>query len=326
MADESPILVSIIIPAFNAAEYIGETLDSVFAQTFTGYEVIVINDGSPDTEDLERELKRFPSPLRYLKQANKGAAAARNTGLRAAAGEFVAFLDADDTWLPTFLEKQLNLLKRSNADFVYADALLTGNSPLSGRTFMQVQPSRGEVTPESLLAVEVTVLTSTVLARKQPIIEVGLFNETVKRGHDFELWLRLAKHGVRFAYQDDVLAHHRIIESSLSGDTISQLKRTLSVLDVIGKRDDLSAGEKAALQFNRNRTLGELALEDGKSRLIAGDFPGAREGFRKAHQLHGGWKLRLVCAGMSLTPELLRRVYSHKKAQEAQRAQQAQKA
>ncbi len=320
MADESPIVVSIIIPAFNAAEYIGETLDSVFAQTFTAYEVIVINDGSPDTEDLERELQRFPSQLRYLKQANRGAAAARNTGLRAAAGEFVAFLDADDIWLPNFLEKQIDLLKRSNADFVYADALLTGNSPLSGRTFMQVQPSQGAVTPESLLAVEVTVLTSTVLARKQPIIEVGLFNETVKRGHDFELWLRLAKHGVRFAYQNDVLAHHRIIENSLSGDTVSQLKRTLSVLDVIGKRDDLSAGEKAALEFNRNRTLGELALEDGKSRLIAGDFPGAREGFRKARQHHGGWKQRLVCSGMSLTPELLRRVYSHKKAQEAQKA------
>lgn len=317
MVEGSSSLVSIIIPAFNAAEYIGETLDSVFAQTFTGFEVLVINDGSPDTADLERELKRFPAQLRYLKQDNKGAAAARNTGLRAAAGELVAFLDADDLWLPNFLEKQIDLLKRSNADFVYADALLTGNAPLSGRTFMQVQPSRGEVTPESLLAVDVTVLTSTVLARKQPIIEVGLFNESVKRGHDFELWLRLAKHGVRFAYQDDVLAHHRIIESSLSGDTISQLQRTLSVLEVIGKREDLSAGEQAALQFNRNRTLGELALEDGKSRLIAGDFPGAREGFRKARQLHGGWKLRLVCAGMSLTPELLRRVYSHKKAQRA---------
>jgi glycosyltransferase involved in cell wall biosynthesis len=309
MAEKFPILVSIIIPAFKAAEYIGETLDSVFAQTFTDYEVIVINDGSPDTEDLERVLTRYPAKLRYSKQENKGAAAARNTGIRAAAGELVAFLDADDTWLPSFLEKQIDLLKRSGADFVYADALLVGESPLSGRTFMQVQPSRGEVTAASLLAVDVTVLTSTVLARRQPIIEVGLFNESLKRGHDFELWLRLAKHGVRFAYQDDVLAHHRIIESGLSGDTISQLKRTLSVLDVIAKRDDLSVNEKAALKVNMDRTLGELALEDGKSRLVAGDFAGAREGFKKARELHGGWKLRLVCAGMLLTPDLLRRVY-----------------
>lgn len=309
MADEFPISVSIIIPAYNAAEFIGETLDSVFAQTFSDYEVIVINDGSPDTDALEKVLARYPEKLRYLKQENKGAAAARNTGLRAAAGEFVAFLDADDTWLPSFLEKQIELLQRTKADFVYADALLVGESPLSGRTFMQVQPSRGEVTAASLLAVEVTVLTSTVLARRQPIIEVGLFNESLKRGHDFELWLRLAKHGVRFAHQHDVLAHHRIVESGLSGDTISQLKRTLSVLDVIGKRDDLSANEKSALKVNMDRTLGELALEDAKSRLLAGDFNGATEHFRTARKFHGGWKLRLVCAGMTLTPDLLRRVY-----------------
>ena len=309
MAEKFPILVSIIIPAYNAAEFIGETLDSVFAQTFTGYEVIVINDGSPDTDALEKVLARYPEKLRYLKQENKGAAAARNTGLRAAAGELVAFLDADDTWLPNFLEQQVDLLKRSGADFVYADALLVGESPLSGRTFMQVQPSRGEVTAASLLAVETTVLTSTVLARRRPIIEVGLFNESLKRGHDFELWLRLAKHGVRFAYQHDVLAHHRIVESGLSGDTISQLKRTLSVLDVIGKRDDLSATEKAALKVNMDRTLGELALEDAKSRLLAGDFNAATEHFRTARKFHGGWKLRLVCAGMTLTPDLLRRVY-----------------
>ena len=302
-------LISIIIPAYNAAEFIGETLDSVYAQTYTDFEAVVINDGSPDTEALEKALRRYPEKLRYIKQENKGAAAARNTGLRAAAGEFVAFLDADDTWKPNFLEKQIDLLKRTGADFVYADALLVGDSPLSGRTFMQVQPSRGEVTAASLLAVEVTVLTSTVLARKQPVIEVGLFNESIKRGHDFELWLRLAKHGVRFAYQHDVLAHHRIIESGLSGDTISQLKRTLSVLEVVGKRDDLSANEKAALKINMDRTLGELALEDGKSRLVAGDFAGATEGFKKARELHGGWKLRLVCAGMVLTPTLLRRVY-----------------
>jgi glycosyltransferase involved in cell wall biosynthesis len=146
--DAQPVEVSVIIPAYNAAEYIGETLDSVFAQTFTSYEVIVINDGSPDTEALEKVLKRYPANLRYLKQENQGAAAARNAGLRAAAGEFVAFLDADDIWFPHFLERQMALLKSANADFVYADARMTGDSPLAGRTFMELQPSRGDVTPE----------------------------------------------------------------------------------------------------------------------------------------------------------------------------------
>ncbi|HTG85486.1 MAG TPA: glycosyltransferase family A protein, partial [Pyrinomonadaceae bacterium] len=202
-----PALVSVIIPAYNAAEFMGETLDSVFAQTFTDYEVIVINDGSSDTAALEQVLQRYPPNLRYIKQENQGAAAARNAGLRAAVGEFVAFLDGDDTWLPSFLQRQMELLNSTNADLVFGDALLFGDSPLDGRTFMQVDPPRGEVTAENLLAVRVTVLTSTVLSRKAPILDVGMFDVSLRRGQDFDLWLRLAKAGVRFAYTRDVLAH-----------------------------------------------------------------------------------------------------------------------
>src|SRR3954470_23864164 len=142
---ENP-LVSVIIPAYNASTFIGETLDSVFGQTFTDFEVILVNDGSPDTDDLERVLPRFAGTLRYLKQENRGAAAARNAGLRAAKGDLVAFLDADDSVCSTFLEKQRGFLKARDADFVFADAILFGDSALAGRTFMKVQPPRGEVT------------------------------------------------------------------------------------------------------------------------------------------------------------------------------------
>ena len=304
--------VSIIIPAFNAAEFIGETLASVAAQTFTSHEVIVVNDGSPDTEELERELKRYQGQLQYIKQENRGAAAARNTGLRAAKGEFVAFLDADDTWLPTFLEKQMALLKRTNADLVYADALLTGESPLAGRTFMEMHPSRGEVTPENLLAVKVTVLTSTVVARKVAIFEADLFDETLRRGQDFDLWLRLAKRGARFAYQREVLAHHRLVESGLSGDMISQLKRTLVVLEAIKSKELLTSSENAALQANMNRALRMLALEDGKEKLLRRDFAGAQQSFDEAKKFRHSWKLILVSLGLRVAPEILWRIYNRR--------------
>ncbi|HEX7774207.1 MAG TPA: glycosyltransferase family A protein [Pyrinomonadaceae bacterium] len=304
--------VSIIIPAFKAAGFIGEALASVAAQTFTSHEVIVVNDGSPDTEALEQELKRYPARLRYLKQDNRGAAAARNAGLRAAGGQFVAFLDADDTWLPTFLEKQIALLKSTNADLVYANALLSGESPLAGRTFMELASSRGEVTPENLLAVKVTVLTSTVLARKELILEAGLFDETLRRGQDFELWLRLSKRGARFAYQNEVLAHHRILESGLSGDTISQLKRTLEVFEAIKTKEVLTASENAALEVTMNRTLRELAVEDGKERLLRKDFDGARQSFDEAKKFRHSWKLILVSLGLRVAPEMLWRLYNRR--------------
>ncbi|HKR13160.1 MAG TPA: glycosyltransferase [Pyrinomonadaceae bacterium] len=304
-------LVSVIIPAFNASEFIGETLDSVFSQTFTDFEAIVINDGSPDTQELERVLQRFPAKLHYLKQENQGAAVARNAGLLAARGDVVAFLDADDTWRPAFLEKQFALLKQNNADLVFADALLFGDSPLAGRTFMQVEPPRGNVTPENLLSVKVTVLTSTVLARKTPILEVGLFDVSLRRGQDFDLWLRLAKAGARFAYQNEVLAHHRIVESGLSGGTISQLKRTLAVLEAI-KAKGLTASEEAALQVNLNRTLRELALENGKEKLLCRDFHGALQSFNEARKFRHTWKVLFVCLGLRIAPGILWRIYNRR--------------
>ena len=297
--------VSVIIPAYNAAKYIAEALDSVLAQTLTSREILVINDGSPDTAELERELEPYRESIEYLKQDNQGAAAARNTGLRAARGEFVAFLDADDTWSPNFLQEQVAFIKRSNADLVYADALLVGQSPTAGRTFMQVQPSRGTVTPESLLAVKATVLTSTVLARKKHILDVGLFDERLKRGHDFELWLRLARAGTRFAYHRKVLGHHRIVETSLSGGTISQLERTLSVFNAIKSRGNLSASEESAFLATWNRTQAQLAIETGKEKLLTKDFDGAAQSFTDARKLQDSWKLKVVCIGLRIAPRAL---------------------
>lgn len=309
---ETPPTVSVIIPAYNASKYIDEALDSVANQTFKSHEVIVINDGSPDTDELERKVKAYPSRIHYIKQENRGAAAARNAGLRVAKGEFVGFLDADDRWLPNFLEKQLQFLKRSNADFVYSDARLFGDSPVAGRTFMDVQPSRGAVTPERLLSVTVTVLTSAVLARRKPILEVGLFEETMKRGHDFDLWLRLAKFGVRFAYQREVLAEHRLGDSGLSGNTLSQLERTISVFQAIQTRGELTPNEKIALRPTLNKTLAQLSIEKGKDRLLRKDFDGALEYFKESRKSRLSWKVLLVCLGLKIAPETLWRIYSRR--------------
>jgi glycosyltransferase involved in cell wall biosynthesis len=307
-------LVSVIIPAFNAAEFMSETLNSVFAQTFKSYEVIVINDGSSDTEQLEQVLQQYPSNLHYIKQENQGAAAARNAGLRAATGQFVAFLDADDTWFPSFLEKQMELLKSSKADLVFADALLFGDSPLDGRTFMQIDPPEGEVTAENLLFVKVTVLTSTVLARRAQILDVGLFDVSLRRGQDFDLWLRLAKAGARFAYSREVLAHHRIVESGLSGGAISQLQRTLAVHESVKTRKDLTEGEQAAVLWNMNRTLRELALENGKEKLLGRDFSGALQSFNEARRLQQSWKLMFVCLALRIAPGMVWRLYNRREA------------
>ena len=141
--------VSVIIPAYNIANYVAETLDSVNSQTFKDYEVIVINDGSPDSIEFEKVLKPYFESIIYLKSVNIGAGAARNIAIEHSRGELLAFLDGDDVWLPKFLESQVNFLEKNSFDLVYADADLFGDSRLAGKTYMQTSPSVGEATPGS---------------------------------------------------------------------------------------------------------------------------------------------------------------------------------
>jgi glycosyltransferase involved in cell wall biosynthesis len=98
--DTPPPAVSVIVPVYATAPYVAEALDSILAQTFTDYEILVVNDGSPDTELLETVLQRYAGRIRYLRQENAGVSVARNTALAAARGRYVAMLDSDDTWHP----------------------------------------------------------------------------------------------------------------------------------------------------------------------------------------------------------------------------------
>src|SRR5277367_3487063 len=99
--------VSVIIPTYKTADLIAGCLDSVFAQTYSNFEAMVVNDGSPDTPDLEVALQPYMGRIVYIKQENKRAAGARNNAIRQARGEFVAFLDSDDSWMPDHLSSQM---------------------------------------------------------------------------------------------------------------------------------------------------------------------------------------------------------------------------
>jgi glycosyltransferase involved in cell wall biosynthesis len=147
---ESP-LISIILPAFNVSAYIGDALRSVFAQDFEDYEVIVVNDGSTDTPQLEEVLEPYREKIIYIKQDNQGISAARNAALRIAHGELVALLDSDDVWLEGKLTEQVAFMTQGQFDMIYADALLIGDVPWpKGTTFMDRSPSNGPVTLHSL--------------------------------------------------------------------------------------------------------------------------------------------------------------------------------
>jgi glycosyltransferase involved in cell wall biosynthesis len=309
-----PPAVSVIIPAFNVALYISEALESVLAQTFKDYEVIVVNDGSSDTLELERVLEPFREHIVYLKQNNRGAAAARNAGLYVARGEYVAFLDADDLWEPNFLTSQLDFIESNGqCDLVYANARLFGDTPLSGRTYMETSPSKGEVTFESLITARCNVITSGVVTRRQMILDVGLFDEHLLRAHDFDLWLRMVRHGARAAYQRKVLLSYRVRSDSLSGDAIQRVERELEAYDTIEQRLELSSNERALIARVVQTLKANLRIEQGKASLTRQEFDVAASQFRASYRLRRNWKLPLALIGLNVAPKLLLRVYLNRK-------------
>lgn len=305
--------VSVIIPAYNVAQYIAETLDSVFAQTFSGFEVIVINDGSPDTDEFERVIEPYRERICYIKQENGGASSARNAGLRVAKGEFIAFLDADDLWLAEYLEAQVQFIQEQNCDLVCADALITGESPDAGKTYMETlmetAPASGDVTFLQLVSAERSLITSGVVARRDRILEVGLFDLTLRNAQDFDLWLRLARHGARLAYQRRVLLEYRTRQGSLTGDAINSHRRELRVFDKIEESYPLTPAERSEVSAVIRKRRALLEFELGKLYLIPGDFERARESFARANRLERNWKPRLALWLTRLAPRLLQSVY-----------------
>ena len=321
--DDAPA-VSIIIPAYNAAQYIGEALDSVFAQTFSDYEVIVVNDDSPDTFELERALAPYRGRIVYVKQENRGPGGARNTAILKARGECVALLDSDDVWLPTFLAEQMEVLRENPAlDLVYADALLFGDGPSAGRTFMQFNPSRGPVTFESLLQGRCTIITSCVVARKQALVAAGLFDENFYHSEDFDLWLRLARRGGQMSYRPHVLARHRLHAASLGADDRRLIEGELKVYQKLLRALPASASEHELVRARMERRRADLALEDGRQQFMAGQYTQAAEALERANGFYHSRKLRLVLLGLRAAPRLLRRVYGLRHRVQTQRARAA---
>lgn len=310
ISSESKPLVSVIIPAYQVSAFIQQTLQSVLRQTFQDYEVIVINDGSPDTLLLEEQIKPYSHLITYLKQPNGGAGAARNAGIRVAQGEFLAFLDGDDIWLPNFLTTQLELLSSDERnDLVYADAVNFTTGGLSQSTNMDMNPSEGEVTVESLISARCSVITSSVVARRSKVVAVGGFDERFRNSQDFDLWLRLAKHGARFTYQKRVLVHRRIYEGSLASNPVDSLEGEIKVLENARDKGDLTAAEQSVLLETLELRRAMAGVWKGKQKLSIGQFDSALRDFDLANHYFRSWKLRMVTLWLRLAPRSLQRIY-----------------
>jgi GT2 family glycosyltransferase len=264
----------------------------------------------------------------YLKQENRGPAAARNLGILRAKGQYLAFLDSDDIWLAEYLETQVKLFEENpSLEMVCCDAQLFGDHPLSGRTFMELRPSTNPVTFESLLKEGCRVLTSCIVARRQTIIDAGLFDEGHCPCEDYDLWLRVAHRGAKIVFQRKALALRREHLGSLSTAMAEAMEDQVRVLRKLKRTLQLREEMRTLLQKRLERYQAEVELKRGKECLLAGNFRRAGNSLRRAsvllhrtgssqgkRPLLGGnlyqavriAKVRLVLIGLRTVPRLTR--------------------
>ncbi len=242
----SPI-VSVIIPAYNSADHIVRAISSALEQTLSDIELIVVDDGS--TDDTEPVINQISDPrVRYVRQARQERSAARNHGLALACGRYVAFLDADDWWQPTKLEKQVALLE-ANPDTVLVHCWLQSVLP-DGRlgrlqkSFQQARESGGAQVFERLLLGGLPGPSSTIVIRTATAAALGGFNTGLRYGEDWEFVLRVAVHG-SVGFVPEALAYYRLYGSYLPSrmHSLGQQQAFPRIVEAAAKEAGLNSDE-----------------------------------------------------------------------------------
>jgi len=245
-------LVSVIIPAYNSGKFICETISSVLNQTYKNLEIIVVNDGSRDnTEDVLSSYIKENS-IKYFFQQNSGPSASRNYGIKKSSGNYIAFLDADDKWLPEKIARSVDFLESGKFDWMCTSMVkIKGDGSkiikriasdswvLNSGTYEIKQLKNG-----LFFFSEIPVHTPTILLKKNCIEKVGIFDESFLIGEDTDLWLRFEEHGLRGGYLDEPLTIYRYNENSLTkGRKVDGLREHFKVAKkhakILGLKNDL---------------------------------------------------------------------------------------
>ncbi len=244
--------ISVIIPAYNAAEFVGKAIESAIAQTLPAHEILVIDDGSKD--DTVSAVEKYLPKVRLLQRQNGGPAAARNLGIRESTGEWLAMLDADDTWLPTKLEKQAAHTEKSKVGIVHAYENEEDAPPPSRIDFSEMWKKNW-------------ISNTTALVRREACEQVGGLDESREliSVEDYNLWLRIVFAGWEVATCREKLVNYTPAPNSLSRQTerfaraefenVSNLYRRLNLPEELVKEKRIALSEQYGRDLLHYRNL-----------------------------------------------------------------------
>ena len=268
VAPAPPPSFSVIIAAYNAADVIADALESLRRQTVAPLEVVVCDDGS--TDDLDRALEPYRGEIALVRKENGGEASAKNAAARAARGDFVLILDADDVYLPRRVEAISELAHaRPDVDILTTDALLVANrrpvKRLYDRTWtFDVENQRRAILGRNFIFGHAAV-------RRELLLAAGGFDEAILWTADWDLWLRLILGGAKAGCVAEPLAHYRLWETSLTARRRDLARGRLATLEKARENPDLRDDETGVLEISLRRYRRILALEELRASALAGD-------------------------------------------------------
>lgn len=272
-------LVSVIIPNFNHAQYLGDAIRSVLDQSYANVEVIVVDDGS--TDQSRAVAAQFGDRILYLYQTNRGLSAARNTGIQAARGEYIGLLDADDLYEPHFVSSMLVALQSDPA----ADGVFCGYQFVDqqNKALPQVEarPVPTEQLYETLLDGNFFVPES-ILVHRQCYTSAGAFDETLRACEDWDMWLRISRQH-KIIGTNLVLTRHRVLAGSMSSDPTRMIQNRMAVL---AKHMGPPPEQRTQANIRICRAYGEAYLISAVEYLQFGDQQQAYECLRQGVQLY----------------------------------------
>lgn len=260
--------VSVVIPAYNSEHSIEKAVQSVIEQSVPVKEIIIVNDGSSDgTIGVVRKLEKMSDGIRLIEQANGGPAKARNTGIENASCEWIAFLDADDSWLPHRLEMQYEVLK-SYPDLKWVSGRYNNCTPthvsLSKFTYEKKQKPLQSLNALQAMADMTSLWTGTILMKRSALLEIGVFDTELHGCEDFDLWLRFAKKYSTIGFVVTPIANYTVDQAgSLVGIAARQLEPTkLTFYSKVKGYVDSSVSEttKQLLQEILSNLIGKYAF------------------------------------------------------------------
>lgn len=211
--------ISVVIPTYNRADLLPRAIGSVLNQTFDDFELIVVDDGSTDhTHDVIQEFIRADQRIRYFRRENSGSPAApRNVGIEQATGRYIAFLDHDDEWLPTKLERQSSFFSRapSNIGFIGCNIVIVDDDTGKELRVHNLSTFMGDGFVRGVLRYNFVLTASAVMVRKEVFDKVGTFDCSLKVGDDFDMWLRISDR-FGFDFAAEALVKYYIHEGNAS--------------------------------------------------------------------------------------------------------------